>query len=131
MTRRSVCVDLDGLLADYSRGWRGLDEIGEPLPGAVEFTHHLRTFARVVIYTTRCNADFKRPAGETVETLCGRVTDWLDRHGFAWDEVYTGQGKPMSAAIVDDRAVQCRPQDGDPEGEFARALADCRRLCGL
>lgn len=111
MPRRTVAVDLDGVLASYD-GWKGLDTIGHPIPGAQDFVRRLLGFADVVVFTTRCNADFSRPAGETRETLAARVRRWLEIHRFpAEATVYTGAGKPAANAYVDDRAVVCRPQD--------------------
>ena len=51
-----VCVDLDGVIASY-KGWKGLGEIGSPLPGALEFITKLSTVADVVIFTSRCSLD--------------------------------------------------------------------------
>ncbi len=117
--KKSVCVDLDGVLAQYD-GWKGVEHIGDPIPGAVQFTKKLQEVARVVIFTTRTNAD---PAiqerNESVEMLTQRVRLWLDAHGFAYDEIYTGQGKPLAAAYVDDRAVECRPQRNACEYGYA------------
>jgi hypothetical protein len=53
---KTVCVDLDGVLAAYS-GWKGIEHIGDPLPGAVEFTHAVAEFARVLVYTSRCRSN--------------------------------------------------------------------------
>jgi hypothetical protein len=100
---KSVCVDLDGVLAAYDR-WHGIEHIGEPLAGAVDFTRQLRSLGvKVVIHTTRVNPD---PAG----MLQRRVQEWLDKNGFTYDEIYAGQGKPLACAYVDDRAVLCEPQ---------------------
>jgi len=107
--KKTVCVDLDGVLAEYD-GWKGVAHIGDPLPGAVEFTHKLSKIARVVIVTTRASQEVNGHA-ETVHQLAKRVEAWLQKHGFAFDEVYTGQGKPLAAAYIDDRAVPCRPQE--------------------
>lgn len=119
--QKSIAVDLDGVLARYD-GWRGVDHIGEPLPGAAEFLRRLKAMgARVVIYTTRTNAD---PAvserRESVEMLTQRVRLWLDAHGLPYDEIYVGQGKPLASAYVDDRAVPCLPQIA---GSFAYEIA--------
>lgn len=35
-----VCLDLDGVLARYS-GWEGLDQIGPPIPSALDFAWSL------------------------------------------------------------------------------------------
>jgi hypothetical protein len=124
--KKTVCVDLDGVLADYSEGWQGTDHIGDPIPGAVEFTRKLAATCKIVVFTTRCKADlFGRDASETVEALTSKVKAWLDRHGFAYDEIYAGQGKPIAVAYVDDRAVVCRPQvDDDAFGAALLAIQD-------
>lgn len=129
----TVLVDLDGTLANYSGGFRGIEHIGDPLPGAVEFTRGLGTFARVVVYTTRCKAypegtpgpsGCPEPNRSDPEALAGIVRAWLERWGFRFDDVYTGQGKPFCHAIVDDRAVPC---DGS---DYAGVLERVRALCG-
>jgi hypothetical protein len=127
--KKTVCVDLDGVLADYSKGWQGVDSIGDPIPGAVEFTKRLGKYAVVVIYTTRCKGKmFDRD--EKPEILVGFVKAWLDRHGFHYDDIDTGQGKPIAAAYCDDRAVVCRPQEGNPHQAFEDAEHATLRLLG-
>lgn len=134
---KSVLVDLDGVLADYHSGWLGIHSIGDPIPGAVEFTKQLAEFARVVIFTTRCKAypsdvpgpdETPEPNRDDPEALAAIVKTWLDKHGFTYSEVYIGQGKPPCAAVVDDRAVSCRPQADSRE--FSRSLALVKELCG-
>lgn len=118
---RNVAVDLDAVLAKYD-GWRGVEHIGDPLPGAVEFTRALQALpCRVVIFTTRTNADPEISGrSESVDMLTQRVRLWLDAHGFAYDDIYVGQGKPLAAAYIDDRAVPCLPQIA---GTFAYEIA--------
>ena len=95
--KHTVCVDLDGVLAQYS-GWRGEEVIGDPVPGAVDFMARLRERYKVVVHTTRANTE----AG-----LAATIA-WLQKWGVAFDEV---EGKPIAIAYVDDRAVNARPQD--------------------
>lgn len=103
-------MDLDGVLADYKKGWQGIESIGEPIEGAVAFTQQLSQIARIVVYTTRCKGKlFDRD--ENPLYLAALVMKWLDKHGFAYDEIDIGQGKPIAAAYIDDRAVSCRPQE--------------------
>ena len=127
-TRQTVCVDLDGVLATYD-GWKGMDNFGDPIPGAVDFINELNKFAEVVIFTTRCNLSVTRKeTGETVLSLQKRVKDWLDKHGFKYKDVYIGQGKPLGAAYIDDRAVVCTPQDHG-SSSFVMALREAKFLC--
>jgi hypothetical protein len=122
----TVAVDLDGVLAIYTT-WKGVDHIGDPIPGSIELTMHLKQFARVIIFTTRCCADPSlNREGLTPEELKAKVTHWLDSKGYFYDDVYTGQGKPIAAAYIDDRAVSCRPQE-DTDA-FTNTLKQTRYL---
>ena len=134
----TICLDIDGVLASYD-GWQGIEHIGSPIQGAVPFTKELAKFARIVIYTSR-NKEY--PAGtegphgaadpdhRSVLVLVEIVREWLDQHDFSYDEIYIGQGKPLAAAIIDDRAVTCRPQESvHPEFEYQFALAAAATLC--
>ncbi len=107
--KKTVCVDLDGVLADYSKGWQGIDIIGDPIPGAVEFTKELTKFANVVVYTTRCKTFAEGEPGpegqpevnrSSLEVIVKFVTDWLQKWDIPYDEVYGGQGKPFAVAYV-------------------------------
>ncbi len=106
--KKTVCVDLDGVLAKYDE-WEGVDHFGDPIEGAVEFTKKLGETFDVVIFTTRCNPEVNKP--ERPHLLVNRVREWLDKHGFHYDDIYSGEGKPIAQWYVDDRAIVCRPQD--------------------
>jgi hypothetical protein len=111
--RASVCLDLDGVLAEYN-GWEGHDRIGPPIEGSLEFARSIAEFAEIIIFTSRCAAE-PRENHETMSKLSPgqiriRVIEWLERHGFPFSDVYIGQGKPAVDAYIDDRAVACRPQ---------------------
>ena len=107
-----VCLDLDGVLSVYE-SWRGYDQIGPPLPGALEFARSLAKIADIIIFTSRCSLD---TGGEYDPPMLSpgqlriHVIDWLERHGFPFADVYIGQGKPRVSAYIDDRAVACSPQ---------------------
>ena len=128
--RPRVCLDLDGVLAKYE-AWRGADQVGPPLPGALDFARSLAKMADIIIYTSRCSND---NGGETSNSnlspaqLRVHVVQWLEKHKFPFADVYTGQGKPKAAAFIDDRGVHCSPQD-DPRA-FAKALLATRQLLG-
>lgn len=122
-----ICVDLDGVLAQYD-GWKGIDHIGEPIPGAVEFSNMLAKMAEVVVFTSRCTVETAEAVNSDLSpsTMRIKVVEWLERHKFAFDDVYIGQGKPRAAAFIDDRGVTCRPQED--KKAFATALALTKKL---
>ncbi len=120
-----VCLDLDGVLAQYDK-WKGIDHIGDPIPGSLEFTKKLAKIAEIVIFTSRCAQDVLEGSRITPGQLRIRVIEWLEKHKFPYTDVYTGQGKPRAAAFIDDRAVPCSPQnDGNA---FENALDQTRLL---
>ncbi len=133
MHKHTVAVDLDGVLSKYD-GWKGPNHFGDPIPGAKEFLTELRTFARVLIYTVRCCADKATNPDlddrkETPEYLRELVRHWLVTNELPFDDIYIGQGKPLYSVIIDDRAIQCRPQENT--AAFVQSLPEIKRLCGL
>jgi hypothetical protein len=123
-----VCLDLDGVLAKYS-GWEGLDKIGAPIPGALDFAWSLAEIADIVIFTTRCSLDTGGEAPATrlsPRQLRIKIIEWLEKHKFPYTDVYTGEGKPRAAAFIDDRAVYCSPQTD--KNAFTKALDSTRAV---
>jgi hypothetical protein len=110
--------------------------------GPASSSTELRTFARVVIWTTRCNPDVEdRPKDLSEYGLADKVHTWLKAHDMPYDEVFTAPVKPLAAALIDDRAISCRPMDflGKPEGggsystaeHYAHVVLRARHLCGI
>lgn len=122
-----VCVDLDGVLAEY-HGWKGVDHIGQPIDGALEFMFELEKIAEIVVFSSRCSTELIEADGSSfsVGQLRIRVIEWLEKHRFPYSDVYVGQGKPRAAAFIDDRGVACNPQQD--RNAFANALALARLL---
>jgi hypothetical protein len=120
-----ICVDLDGVLAQYDK-WKGIDHIGDPVPGALQFAKALAKIAEIVIFTSRCAQDVLEGSRITPAQLRIKVIEWLDTHKFPYTDVYTGQGKPRAAAFIDDRAVHCDPQNDSDA--FTEALGRTKQL---
>lgn len=116
--RPVVALDLDGVLCPYD-GWKGLDHFNDPFPGAVEFTRELAQQADILIFTSRCCAELRKPmtANFVANTI---VREWLNKHGFVYHDIWIGEGKPAADWYIDDRALPCRPAE-DPTA-FAKAL---------
>lgn len=107
MTRRQVIsVDLDGVIASFKHGT--FDEIGPPIPGAREFLSRLMEHADVIIVSCRCTEECYQPA--TARELRLKITDWLVANDMPFTSVWSGQGKPLAVAYIDDRAVACQPE---------------------
>ena len=118
---KTVCIDLDGVLAEHD-GWKGIQNIGDPIDGAQDFVDELAKDFKIMIFTTRCNAEVNKE--EDQETLVGIVREWLQTHSFKYDIIEIG--KPVAIAYIDDRGVNCRPQENN--FAFRYALAEVRKL---
>ena len=97
---KNICVDLDGTLAYYTT-WKDMDgRIGEPRPGAKEFLRDLKTvFDKVIIFTARLSED------NYSTEMVHEIEHWFAIHELPYSELYTGKGKPICEAFIDDRAV--------------------------
>ena len=105
MKQQTICVDLAGVLAEYS-GWEGIETIGQPLEGSREFLLSLHKLGyKVSIFTTRTNPEINYPTPQ--KALVNIVEKWLTENDMYFDEVYSGIGKPLCSHFVDDRAIYC------------------------
>lgn len=123
MDKKTVCIDLDGVLAHYD-GWKGVEHIGDPLPGAKELVAQLAKKYKVVLWTTRANlhvnleeldrlVNTKFPDALNAEEVAWILIDhWLRKHKFprAWAGEEGGidrvtHMKVPAVAFIDDRAI--------------------------
>lgn len=105
-TRLTVCVDLDGVLAEYS-GWLGPDHFGLPRPGAMFFLIDLGKLGyRVVVFSTRDPE---------------KVRNWLWSHHMDTLVALVTQKKEPAVAYIDDRGICFR-------GNFEQTLWELRNF---
>jgi len=123
---KTIAIDLDGTLAEYS-GYKGIDIIGDPIPGAREFVKKLSEKALILIFT--CRVTYKEDGRFTGQlSVLQRhsiIIEWMKKHDIYYDEIYIGQGKPYACAYVDDRAVKVEAEDKDT---FEKAYEECTKL---
>ncbi len=54
MPPKTICIDFDGTIVSYAKGWQGVGVYGELLPGAAESINKLKQGGwKIVIFTTR------------------------------------------------------------------------------
>jgi hypothetical protein len=106
MKAKRVCVDFDGVLAQYT-GWKGPGIMGEVRPGAFEFLTGLDVLGYVVIVFTTRDPE--------------RVNRWLIDNGLIdlVDQI-TNQKLP-AVAYIDDRALRFN-------GDFQATLVELQRF---
>lgn len=108
----TICVDFDGVIHSYERGWQGDEIYGTVVPGFFEWLHDMKQQHqfKVVIYSSRS----KKPEGRTAmfTWLCQQYYYWLRSRGK--EGGYSGgpipvedfvHEKPSAFLTIDDRAI--------------------------
>ena len=99
--QKTICVDFDGVIADYSKGFQGDNIFGAPLPGAIKALNKLTNNGiKVIIFTTRKDSPELRKYLKDNEI----PFDLINRN----DEQpkTANQGKPLADIYLDDRAIR-------------------------
>lgn len=100
MEQKSVCIDFDGVIHDYSCGWQGIDVFDKVLPGASKATHRLHDAGyMIIIHTTRNDT----PA----------LREFLNKNDICFDYINhnpnqpegSERGKVKADVYLDDRGV--------------------------
>ena len=100
----TLCIDFDGVLHWYRKGWQGIENIyDEPVPGALEFVSEAQDHFNVVIYSSRAKDSRGLQA----------IKKWLIRHEFPHLEITVE--KPPAFLSIDDRAIQFKGQFWKPK----------------
>lgn len=101
-----LCLDFDGVLARYERGWPGNAAMvaEEPVEGAQDFVRRAQEAGwRVMVYSAR--------SGQAGGIRAMRT--WLKRHGFP--EVELPGRKPPITLTIDDQAIRFEGAWPDPK----------------
>lgn len=124
--RYTIAVDFDGVIHDYSEGWKDGTIYGEPVSGAFEALRELMEDYNVFIFTSR----------DAIQ-----IAEWMTGHGFKvstddsmfefgskwsgnyWDTpgvLLITSRKLGAKAYIDDRGIRFQ--------SWGQALADLERL---
>jgi hypothetical protein len=113
----TLCIDFDGVIHSYEKGWQDGVIYGSVVPGFFEWVERVRDHFRLVIYSSRSKDD----AGVTAMAL------WLDRQRFVSIkrggqrdpakplEIEFAHEKPAAWLMIDDRAVHFKGDWSAPE----------------
>lgn len=98
---KTVCIDFDGVIHDYSKGWQGVDVFDKPIEGAAKGTMFLKSKGwTIIIFTTRNDT----PA----------LREFLDNNHIHYDYINynpnqpkgSEKGKLIADVYLDDRGVR-------------------------
>ena len=97
---KTICIDFDGTIHRYSRGWKGGELYDPPHEGAIEAIQTLsQNGYNVIIFTTR---------GHSEESIA-EVRQWLKKYGMPSekaDSIVITNIKQPALAYIDDRAIR-------------------------
>lgn len=95
-----VCVDLDGVLAEYG-GYYGPFDIGEPYPWAEELLVKIKNLGyEIVVFSTRGQCEI----WQWLETA--KLKQYVNYVNVNPNFVQNNPGKPVANFYVDDRALR-------------------------
>jgi hypothetical protein len=106
--KRTLCIDFDGVIHSYERGWQGGEIYGTVTPGFCDWAEAAKSQFKLVIYSSRS----KTEAGRTA------MFDWLVAEIFQWAEAQEGGStlsandfefaheKPAAWLTIDDRCIR-------------------------
>lgn len=98
--KKTICINFDGVIHDYSKGWQGVDVFNCAVPGAAYCTEKLKQDGHtIIIYTTRNDT----PA----------LRKFLKDNNISYDYINENpnqpkgseKGKLIADVYIDDRAV--------------------------
>lgn len=96
---KTICIDFDGVISDYSGGWQGEGCYGPPIPGIQKATHWLKCNGwHIIIFTCR---DEK----EDIAEFCKANDICFDEINEQNHSEHNNSPKPHADVYVDDRAI--------------------------
>lgn len=99
MGNKTICIDFDGVIHDYSQGFQGEDVFGEMIPNADTATSVLKKQGwTIIIFTTRKKSD--------------KLENWLKDKNITYDYINENpnqpdntSGKVIADVYLDDRGI--------------------------
>lgn len=102
MKKKTICIDFDGVIHDYSKGWQGDDVFGSMIPNADLGTKALKKQGfTIIIFTTRPKTD--------------ALVKWLKDNKIVYDYINENPSQPKKSSgkliadvYLDDRGITFR-----------------------
>lgn len=118
MTKPILCIDFDGVIHSYEKGWQNGVIYGSLTPGFLEWASEAKKHFTLAIYSSRsCDPELFMP----MVNWLGDQLSALSEHGLVLSDFSWPTQKPPAWLTIDDRALQFKGnwKDFAPERLFA------------
>ena len=105
-----LCLDFDGVIHSYERGWQDGEIYGTPTEGFRDWSLRAVEHFRLVVYSSR-SKDGTQP-----------MKNWMLRHGLNPDLFEFAHEKPPAFLTIDDRALTFEGRWGELHPKILRAF---------
>ena len=106
----TICIDFDGVIHSYERGWQDGVIYGSVVPGFFEWAERAAQSFKLVIYSSRSKDEAGLNA--MLAWMVEQRRQWRDRGGMHWTTdpltFEFASEKPPAFVTIDDRAIQFR-----------------------
>jgi hypothetical protein len=113
--RPIICVDFDGVIHSYEKGWQNGELYGHVVPGFFEWVENVQERLRIVIYSSR---------SKDIEQI-KKMSEWLNKERVVYqrrigrkfgDMTFEfAHEKPAAWITIDDRAITFNGDWSSPE----------------
>jgi hypothetical protein len=117
----TLCLDFDGVIHLYSRGWQNGEIYDEVVPGFFEWALEAKNYFSLTIYSSRSSSHKTRqPMEDWLQVqLQGWIWDYEKEHGILPDLIFKDftfiPYKPAAFLTIDDRAITFKGNWNIPE----------------
>ena len=99
-----LCIDFDGVIHSYERGWQGGEIYGDIVPGFFHWATHANQRFKLVIYSSRSTTE------EGIEAMRAWLDKKMNHDGALYqhltmDDFEFAHEKPPAFLTIDDRAI--------------------------
>lgn len=103
--KRTLCVDFDGVIHSYVRGWTGQTSIEDPpVEGAIGFLYDALKVFKVAIFSSRSSSSAGIEAMRNYIALHAEKANY-DYGAPWWLQIEWPTNKPSAWVTIDDRAI--------------------------
>jgi capsule biosynthesis phosphatase len=104
MSNKRICIDLDGVIADFKKGNETYADVNV-IEGAKEKLSELKqNNFYIIIQTARHMKTCEGNVGLVNAKITKITLEWLEKHQIPFDEIYFG--KPWAHIYIDDNAFR-------------------------